>query len=94
MLEDFDVTVYTEFLKDYLVAKGMISFWAGSINLVVIVMILGLTVFFMDFILRKVIIGSFKLFSEKTNTTLGTLSTFFPLILIHFQSCGSACIFG
>lgn len=69
MLEDFDVTVYTEFLKDYLVAKGMISFWASSINLVVIVMILGLTVFFLDFILRKVIIGSFKLFSEKTNTT-------------------------
>ena len=69
MLEDFDVTVYTEFLKDYLVAKGMISFWASSINLVVIVIILGLMVFFLDFILRKVIIGSFKLFSEKTNTT-------------------------
>lgn len=69
MLEDFDVTVYTEFIKDYLVGNGMISFWASSINLVVIVMILGLTVFFLDFILRKVIIGSFKLFSEKTNTT-------------------------
>jgi miniconductance mechanosensitive channel len=69
MREDFDVTVYTEFLKDYLVAKGMISFWASSINLVVIVIILGLMVFFLDFILRKVIIGSFKLFSEKTNTT-------------------------
>ncbi|OGS69368.1 MAG: mechanosensitive ion channel protein MscS [Flavobacteria bacterium RIFCSPLOWO2_12_FULL_35_11] len=69
MLEDFDLTVYTEFIKDYLVAKGMISFWASSINLVVIVMLLGLTVFFLDFILRKVIIGSFKLFSEKTNTT-------------------------
>jgi miniconductance mechanosensitive channel len=69
MREDFDVTVYTEFLKDYLVAKGMISFWASTINLVAIVMLLGLTVFFLDFILRKVIIGSFKLFSEKTNTT-------------------------
>lgn len=69
MLEDFDVTVYTEFIKDYLVGNGMISFWASSINLVVIVMILGLTVFFLDFILRKIIIGSFKLFSEKTNTT-------------------------
>lgn len=85
MLEDFDVTVYTEFLKDYLVGKGMISFWASSINLVVIVMILGLTVFFLDFILRKVIIGSFKLFSEKTNTTFDDFlsQSKFPMYAAH-----------
>lgn len=26
MFEDFDITVYTEFIKDNLVGKGMISF--------------------------------------------------------------------
>jgi len=69
MSENFDIASYTEFIKNYLVEKGMISFWASFINLAVSIILLGLFVIFLDRILRKVIIGSFTLFSIKTDTT-------------------------
>jgi miniconductance mechanosensitive channel len=47
----------------------MIPFWASSINLVVTIIFLCLAILFLDRILRKVIVVSFKLFSIQTNTT-------------------------
>ena len=85
MSKNFDITIYTEFIKDYLVEKGMISFWASSINLVVTVLLLGFLVFFLDIILRKVIVTSFKLFSLKTKTSFDDFLVLskFPRYIAH-----------
>ena len=68
MLKDFEITQLTDFISDYLIKQGMIPFWANSINLVVTIVFLGLAVLFLDRILRKVIVISFKLFSLQTKT--------------------------
>ncbi|MDO9039554.1 MAG: mechanosensitive ion channel family protein, partial [Lutibacter sp.] len=68
MLKDFEITQLTDFISDYLIKQGMIPFWANSINLVVTIAFLGLAVLFLDRILRKAIIISFKLFSLQTKT--------------------------
>ncbi|MDP2068281.1 MAG: mechanosensitive ion channel [Lutibacter sp.] len=68
MLKDFEITQLTDFISDYLIKQGMIPFWANSINLVVTIVFLGLAVLFLDRILRKAIIISFKLFSLQTKT--------------------------
>lgn len=85
MLKDFEISIYTNFIEEYLVEKGMIPFWASSINLVVLLMLMSLTVLFLDRILRKVIIGSFKLFSEKTKTTFDDflVQSKFPKYIAH-----------
>jgi len=68
MLKDFEIAQLTDFISYYLIKQGMIPFWANSINLVVTIVFLGLAVLFLDRILRKVIIISFKLFSLQTKT--------------------------
>ncbi|MHB1108037.1 MAG: mechanosensitive ion channel family protein, partial [Lutibacter sp.] len=68
MLKDFEITQLTDFISDYLIKQGMIPFWASSINLVVTIVFLALAVLFLDRILRKVIVVSFKLFSLQTKT--------------------------
>lgn len=68
MLKDFEIINLTDFISDYLIKQGMIPFWANSINLVVTVVFLALAVLFLDRILRKVIVVSFKLFSLQTKT--------------------------
>jgi miniconductance mechanosensitive channel len=68
MLKDFEITQLTDFISDYFIKQGMIPFWANSINLVVTIVFLGLAVLFLDRILRKIIIISFKLFSLQTKT--------------------------
>lgn len=85
MSKNFDITIYTEFIKDYLIEKGMISFWASSINLVVTLVLLGLLVLFLDIVLRKVIITSFKLFSQKTKTSFDDflVQSKFPRYIAH-----------
>lgn len=68
MLKDFEIINLTDFISDYLIKQGMIPFWASSINLVVTIVFLALAVLFLDRILRKVIVVSFKLFSLQTKT--------------------------
>ncbi|HCE56027.1 MAG: mechanosensitive ion channel protein MscS [Lutibacter sp. BRH_c52] len=68
MLKDFEIINLTDFISDYLIKQGMIPFWANSINLVVTIVFLALAVLFLDRILRKVIVVSFKLFSLQTKT--------------------------
>ncbi|PKP14211.1 MAG: mechanosensitive ion channel protein MscS [Bacteroidetes bacterium HGW-Bacteroidetes-3] len=85
MFKELDISVYTEFIKTYLVEKGMIPFWASAINLAVTVLILALTVLFFDIILRKVIVTSFKLFSIKTKTSFDDflVQSKFPRYIAH-----------
>ena len=85
MFKELDISVYTEFIKTYLVEKGMIPFWASAINLAVTVLMLALTVLFFDIILRKVIVTSFKLFSIKTKTSFDDflVQSKFPRYIAH-----------
>lgn len=85
MLKDFEMTIYTDFIEEYLVEKGMISFWAGSINLLVTVVFLGLAVLLLDRILRKTIVVSFKLFSLQTKTAFDDflVQSKFPRYIAH-----------
>ena len=85
MFEHFDIAFYTEFIKLYLIEQGMITVWASFINFVVTIMILGLTVLFLDFILKEIIISAFRLFSEKTKTTFDDflLKSKFPRLIAH-----------
>ncbi|MGV8945202.1 MAG: mechanosensitive ion channel family protein [Lutibacter sp.] len=69
MVRNIEVTFYINFIQEYLSDKGMTFFWASSINLLIILMLLGLAVLFLDRVLRKIIIVLFKIFSEKTKTT-------------------------
>lgn len=85
MFKDFDISVYTEFISNYLIKQGMIPFWASSINLVVTLVLLGLTVLFLDRILRKIIVTSFKLFSIRTKTSFDDFlaQSKFPKYIAH-----------
>jgi len=85
MLKDFEITIFTDFIEEYLVKKGMIPFWASSINLVVTVVFLGLAVLFIDRILRKTIVVSFKLFSLQTKTAFDDflVQSKFPRYVAH-----------
>ena len=85
MLKDFEISIYTDFIEKYLVEKGMIPFWASSINLVVTIIFLGLAVLFLDRMLRKVIVISFKLFSLQTKTAFDDflVQSKFPRYIAH-----------
>jgi miniconductance mechanosensitive channel len=85
MLKDFEISIFTNFIEEYLVEKGMIPFWASSINLVVTIIFLGLTILFLDRMLRKVIIVSFKLFSLQTKTAFDDflVQSKFPRYIAH-----------
>lgn len=85
MIGNIEVTFYVNFIQEYLIDKGMTFFWASSVNLLVTLMLLGLAILFLDRILRKIIIVAFKLFSEKTKTTLDDflLENKFPRYIAH-----------
>lgn len=85
MLKDFEISNYTNIIENYLVGKGMIPFWANSINLVVTLVFIGLAVLFLDRILRKVIITFFKLFSLQTKTAFDDFlaQSNFPRYIAH-----------
>lgn len=85
MIGDIEVRFYINFIQEYLIDKGMLFFWASFINLLVTLMLLGLVILFLDRILRKIIIVTFKLFSEKTKTTLDDflVQSKFPRYIAH-----------
>ena len=85
MLGDFEIEIYTEFIKTFLVEKGMMPFWANSINLAVTLIFLGLGLLFLDRILRKIIVSSFKLFSLQTKTAFDDflVQSKFPRYIAH-----------
>lgn len=85
MLKDFEIVNITDFIGDYLIKQGMIPFWANSVNLAVTVVFLGAAIFFLDRILRKVIVISFKLFSLQTKTAFDDFlaQSKFPRYIAH-----------
>ncbi|WP_298370511.1 mechanosensitive ion channel domain-containing protein [uncultured Lutibacter sp.] len=69
MIDSIKFIDYLNFIKEALINKGVSDFWAETINLIIVLSLIILTAYFLDRVLRKVIIKSFDVFSVKTITT-------------------------
>ncbi|MEH6763142.1 MAG: mechanosensitive ion channel domain-containing protein [Aequorivita antarctica] len=76
---------YSCLLQDYLMNEGMADQWAIFMNVVLNCIIVLVLVFILDIILRKIIIESFKAFSNKTKTTFDDylVKSNFPRFVAH-----------
>jgi miniconductance mechanosensitive channel len=79
------IEYYAFWFQEYFLSIGMDSMFAKGINLVITVLIVAVTIFFFDLILRKIIIEVFKAFSNKTKTTFDDFLVMsnFPRYLAH-----------
>jgi len=70
MFEDiFDIKPISCFLESYFIQQGMNTEVAGYLNLAINLLILYGLVHFINYILRRFVIESFKAFTNKTKTT-------------------------
>ncbi len=85
MFEDLEFLKITNFLKDYLIDVGFPKFWAASINLFITLSIIVVIAYFLDRILRFVIVKLFYIFSIKTKTTFDDflVKSKFPRYIAH-----------
>jgi miniconductance mechanosensitive channel len=85
MVAQNNIEVYSNFIKEFLLAKGVTDFWAASINLLISLIVIVIIAFFFDRILRKVIIQSFIIFSLKTKATFDDflVKSNFPKYIAH-----------
>ncbi|MDC7999983.1 mechanosensitive ion channel [Aequorivita todarodis] len=76
---------YSCLLQDYLVNEGMAAQWAIFLNVVLNCIIVLVAVFIIDIVFRKIIIESFKAFSNKTKTTFDDylVKSNFPKFVAH-----------
>ena len=77
--------VYFNFIKEFLLEKGMADFWAALINLTISLFFIAVIAFFLDRILRKIIIKTFIVFSIKTKSTFDDflVKSNFPKYIAH-----------
>ncbi|MBA3985383.1 MAG: mechanosensitive ion channel [Flavobacteriales bacterium] len=85
MIDTQKIKEFSCLVENYLLDQGMLLFWASWINLAVNVFILATTAFFLDRILRRVIVEGFKAFSVKTKTTFNDylVQSRFPRYVAH-----------
>lgn len=85
MFLDVDLKEYSCLFESYLLKQGMLPFWASSINLIINFLFIVTFAYFLDRILRKVVVGSFKAFSLKTKTSFDDflLESNFPRYVAH-----------
>ncbi|MEM7186891.1 MAG: mechanosensitive ion channel domain-containing protein [Bacteroidota bacterium] len=78
------------FLKNYMIDQGMGAFWATLINTLVMTIAVGLAVFIIDLIVRRLIVEGFKAFSNKTENTFDDflVRSNFPRFIAHFLPLG------
>ena len=69
MIISMNIIDYLFIIKDTLINKGVTVFWSELINLITVLSLIVLVAYFLDRILRRLVIKSFDLFSEKTTTT-------------------------
>ena len=85
MFEDLEFLKIANFLKDYLIDIGFPKFWAASINLFITLSVIVVIAYFLDRILRFVIVKLFYIFSIKTKTTFDDflVKSKFPRYIAH-----------
>ena len=69
MFDSIKFIDYVNFIKETLLNKGVSDFWAETINLVIVLVLIAIIAYLLDRVLRKIIIKAFDVFSVKTTTT-------------------------
>ncbi|MFD0763163.1 mechanosensitive ion channel family protein [Lutibacter aestuarii] len=64
-----NIDKYVHLIKSTLIDRGVTEFWAGLINLVMVLFLILVVTYIIDRILRRIIIKAFDVFSVKTKTT-------------------------
>ena len=81
---------YFFLLQDYLIKIGLDAVWSSVITLFVNLIIITVVATLLDILVRKVIVQSFKAFSNKTSTTFDNflVKSNFPRFIAHFVPLG------
>ena len=85
MFKNLEFLKIINFLKDYLIDVGFPKFWAASINLIITFSVIVVIAYFLDRILRFVVVKLFYIFSIKTKTTFDDflVKSKFPRYIAH-----------
>ncbi len=81
-----NLTKWLHWFKEYFIEQGMDPDWATYVNMLICIVLLIGVLFLVDFVLRKIIIRGFNLFSDKTNTSFDDFlaQSNFPRYIAHF----------
>lgn len=84
-LENLIILKYINFIKEMMLQKGVNQFWAEIINTIIVFSIIVICSFFLDRVLRNVVIKAFQIFSIKTKTTFDDflVTSKFPRYIAH-----------
>lgn len=85
MFDNLLIEKYVNFIAESLINKGVLDFWASLINLVVVFSFVVVIAYFLDRILRSVVVKFFYIFSTKTKTTFDDflVKSKFPRYIAH-----------
>lgn len=85
-MENETLKYYSCILQEYFHGEGMFQEWAIFLNTLINCLIVAGVIFVIDRFIRKVIIESFKAFSDKTATTFDDylVKSNFPKYIAHF----------
>lgn len=74
------------FLRDYFIEQGMTTPWATYLNVIIVLLVLGGLLFFLDWLIKKGIVQLFSFFADKTVTSFDDflVESNFPRFVAHF----------
>ena len=77
---------YVQWGYELLLDQGMNSYWAMIINTLVVTVLVALIATVLDIVTRKIIVQTFKAFSNKTKTSFDDflVKSNFPRFIAHF----------
>jgi miniconductance mechanosensitive channel len=84
-LENLIILKNINFIKEMMLQKGVNQFWAEIINTIIVFSIIVICSYFLDRVLRNVVIKAFQIFSIKTKTTFDDflVTSKFPRYIAH-----------
>lgn len=79
------LTKYAEWFENFLIDQGMGPVWASVINMFLLVVVITFVLILLDIVARKIIVQSFKAFSNRSKTTFDDFLVVsnFPRFLAH-----------
>ncbi|EDM44541.1 putative transmembrane transport protein [unidentified eubacterium SCB49] len=77
---------YSTFLKEYFIDIGLNNTIAIGLNILISLLVVALIATILDIVFRKIIVQSFKIFSDKTRSTFDDflIQSNFPRFISHF----------
>lgn len=76
---------YAEWFENFLVDQGMGSFWASTINTILLVLVVTIVLVLLDIVTRKIVVQAFKAFSNRSKTSFDDFLVIsnFPRFIAH-----------